>query len=92
MWLCFGITALGLVLTALFGEESFYPRHLMPDDIPARKSRLLRLIGVEQYRTNWTTNSLREAGARPIFTLAKLPVFLVCLFYFFDCKPPPFPS
>ncbi|KKY21679.1 putative mfs transporter [Phaeomoniella chlamydospora] len=84
MWLCFGITALGLVLTALFGEESFYPRHLMPDDIPARKSRLLRLIGVEQYRTNWTTNSLREAGARPIFTLAKLPVFLVCLFYFFD--------
>jgi len=84
LWLAFGIIALGLVLTVLFGDETFYPRHLMRDQIPQRKSRLLRLVGVEQIRTKYTDNTLMGAGKRPILTIAKLPVFLVCLFYFFD--------
>lgn len=85
MWLDFGIIALGLALTFVFGDETFYPRHLMPDRIPKRKSRLLRVIGVEQYRTKYTTNTFWEAGSRLGYTALKLPVFLICLFYFFDC-------
>ncbi|EXJ79022.1 hypothetical protein A1O3_08523 [Capronia epimyces CBS 606.96] len=84
MWLNFGIIALGLFLTATLGDEPFYPRHLMPDRRPKRKSRILRLVGVEQYKTKYTTNSFMEAGSRLGFTVAKLPVFLICLFYFFD--------
>ena len=84
MWLCFGLIALGLLCTVVLGEETFYPRHLSQDKIPARKSRVMRLIGVEQYRTNWTTNTLLESGTRLAYTAAKLPVFLTCLFYFFD--------
>lgn len=85
MWLDFGIIALGLALTFVFGDETFYPRHLMPDRIPKRKSRLLRVIGVEQYKTKYTTNTFWEAGSRLGYTALKLPVFLICLFYFFDC-------
>lgn len=86
MWLCFGIIGLALALTVLFGDETFYPRHLMPDRIPPRKSRLLRLIGVEQTRTKYTTNTFLEAGSRLALTATKLPVFLICFFYFWDCR------
>lgn len=86
MWLCFGIITFGVLLTVTFGEETFYPRHLPIDRVPVRKSRLLRLIGVEQFRTKWTTNTLLDGAKRPALTLTKLPVFLICVFYFFDCK------
>lgn len=92
MWLNFGIIALGLLLTTTLGDEPFYPRHLMPDRRPKRKSRVLRLVGVEQYRTKYTTNSFIEAGSRLGYTIMKLPVFLTCLFYFFDCKKSPMSS
>ncbi|EXJ65526.1 hypothetical protein A1O7_01867 [Cladophialophora yegresii CBS 114405] len=84
MWLNFGIIALGLVLTIALGDETFYPRHLMPDRIPKRQNRLLRLIGVEQYKQKYTTNTFLEAGSRLWYAVLKLPVFLTCLFYFFD--------
>ncbi|KAI1621366.1 major facilitator superfamily domain-containing protein [Exophiala viscosa] len=84
MWLNFGLIALGVLVTATLGDETFYPRHLMPDRIPQRKSRLLRVIGVEQYRTKYTTNTFWEAGSRLAYTATRLPVILVCLFYFFD--------
>ena len=82
----------GLTLTVLFGDETFYPRHLMPDRIPRRQNRLLRVVGVEQYKQKYTTNTFLEAGSRLLFTALKLPVFLTCLFYFFDCRCPPFSS
>lgn len=84
MWLCFGIIMFGLCMTILLGEETFYPRHLTQDKIPARKSRLMRVIGVEQVQNNWTTNGFLESGARLVRTVTRLPVFLTCLFYFFD--------
>ena len=88
MYLNFGLIALGLALTIIFGEETFYPRHLPAGQVPRRQNRLLRLVGVEQYKQNYTTNSFLEAGSRLGFSLLKLPVFLTCLFYFFDCECP----
>ncbi|OAP54871.1 hypothetical protein AYL99_10571 [Fonsecaea erecta] len=84
MWLNFGIIMLGLALTVTLGDETFYPRHLMPDRVPKRKNRLLRVVGIEQYKTKYTTNTFLEAGSRLGYTVLKLPVFLTCLFYFFD--------
>lgn len=86
MYLNFGLIALALALVVVLGEETFYPRHLMPDRVPRRQNRLLRLVGVEQYKQKYTTNTFLEAGSRILFAVLKLPVFLTCLFYFFDCK------
>ncbi|KPI45407.1 uncharacterized protein AB675_479 [Cyphellophora attinorum] len=84
MWLCFGIIMLGVVTTVAVGEETFYPRHLHADNAPQRKSRLMRLIGVEQCRDHWTTNTFLESGTRLVKTISRLPVLLVCIFYLFD--------
>lgn len=86
MWVDTGIIGLGLVLVVVLGDETFYPRHLQKKDIPARKSRILRLIGYEQIKNNYTTNTFFGAGSRPFLTILKPPVFLTCFFYFFDCK------
>ena len=95
VWLNFGIIAFGLMCTVLLGEETFYPRHLRADQIAVRRSRILRLLGIEQVMMNWTTNSFLGAGSRLQRTLFKLPVILTCVYYFLDCKfhysnaPPP---
>lgn len=86
MWLNFGIISLGVALIVAFGDETFYPRHLPREQVPPRKNRLLRVVGLEQARTHYTTNTFWEAGTRLGYTAFKLPVFLICLFYFFDCK------
>lgn len=86
MWLNFGIITFGVILIVAFGDETFYPRHIPRDQIPPRKNRLLRVLGVEQARTHYTTNTFLEAGSRLAYTASKLPVFLICLFYFFDCR------
>ena len=86
MWLCFSIIAFGVLCTVLLGDETSYPRHLPREQIPVRKSRMLRLIGLEQTRTNWTTNNFLEAGARLGRTLMRLPVLITCLYYLLDCK------
>jgi MFS family permease len=86
MWLNFGIITMGLILVVSLGDETFYPRHLSADQVPRRQNRLLRVIGVEQYKQKYTTNSFLEAGSRLMYPLMKLPIFLTCFFYFFDCK------
>jgi MFS family permease len=89
MWLAFGIIGFGLAMTVVLGEETFWPRHVVgagTSEVKRGKSRLLRLVGVEQYRTNWTTNGFWESGSRLFVTLTRVPVLLVCLFYFLDCE------
>lgn len=86
MWLNFGIITLGLALTVALGDETFYPHHLPREQVPPRKNRLLRVVGVEQFRTHYTTNTFFESGARLAYALLKAPVFLISLFYFFDCE------
>ena len=88
MWLNFGIITFGLALTAILGDETFYPRHLPKEQVPRRQNRLLRVVGIEQARQHYTTNTFLGAGSRLGYVIMKLPVFLVCLFYFFDCKLP----
>lgn len=83
MGLCAMITGIAWILTILVPDETFYPRHLPAEKIPARKSRLLRLVGVEQYRTKYTGNSFLSAAYRPALAITRLPVLLACIYYFF---------
>jgi hypothetical protein len=75
------MTGLCLVLTILFVEETYYDRRLSPDQQPPKKSRLLRLVGVEQFHSRQLRNTFLQAMMRPIKVLAKPTVFISCIYY-----------
>ena len=83
----FGVVAIfagiGLILTILFLDETFYPRHIPAEKRPQRRSRMMRMIGVEQLKQHYTGNSFFGAASRPALTILKLPVLLSCVYYFF---------
>ena len=64
-------------------DETFYRRDVLPNQQPQRKSRWLRLVGVEQWRKNLIGNSLGQAVSRPLIAISKVPVFLITVYYFF---------
>jgi hypothetical protein len=63
-------------------DETFYPRHLAPGQYPVRKSRILRVLGIEQWKTNLVPNTFLQAGLRSWTAITKLPVFIACVYYF----------
>lgn len=87
MWTNFGVQAFAFSLVLLLGEESFFSRHLPEGAVRAdiySKPRIYRLLGIEQMRTNWTTNTLREAAYRPLKLLSKPAAVLALVYYFFN--------
>ncbi|KAK5076937.1 hypothetical protein LTR64_005583 [Lithohypha guttulata] len=86
MYLNFGIIMTSLVTIVLIGQETFYPRHKRSSEIADLKSypRWQRLTGLAQSKTRFTGNTLLGAGSRTALTATRLPVILICLFYFFD--------
>ncbi len=85
MYLNFGIIMASLVAIIILGDETFFPRHKLTSvpDIYALP-RWQRLLGLAQAKTRYTDNSILGAGARLGFTATRLPVLLICLFYFLD--------
>jgi hypothetical protein len=75
------MTGLCLVMTILFMEETYYDRRLAPEQQPPKKSRLLRLVGVEQYHSRRLRNTFLQALMRPVKVLAKPTVFISCVYY-----------
>jgi MFS family permease len=73
------MTGLGLILVVLFVDETYYDRRL-PEQ-PPRKSRMLRLVGVEQWRSRHLRNSLWQAILRPVRVIMKPTVLLCSVFY-----------
>ena len=82
-WVDTILAATALILTLLFVDETYYPRHLAAGQRPVRGSRLMRLIGVEQRRTKLIPNTLFSALQRPAIAISKLPVLLSTVYYFF---------
>jgi nitrate/nitrite transporter NarK len=76
-------TGLCLVAMVLFMDETYYNRTLGPDQRPKRKSRLMRLVGVEQFKSRKQRSTFRQAFMRPVKVLMKPTVFLSCLYYIF---------
>jgi nitrate/nitrite transporter NarK len=64
-------------------DETFYDRKISRDQQPVRRSRLLRLIGVEQWHSRHQRNTFWQAVKRPAIAITKVPVILVTLYYVF---------
>lgn len=86
MYLNFGVIAFALLTVVALGEETFYPRHKRPADIADiyTEPRWKRLVGIPQIKTNYTTNNIWTAGFRTWMTATRLPVIIICVFYFID--------
>ncbi|CAI7580108.1 unnamed protein product [Penicillium pancosmium] len=80
-WLYAILTGLALLGVIFFGQETFYNRQIPPSEQPARGSRSLRLIGVEQWRSRSQRNSFVEAVSRS-FTVLEKPVILLTNLYY----------
>lgn len=70
------------LLIVCFMDETFYPRHLAPGQTPVRKSRWMRVLGIEQRKTGLVPNTFWQAGLRSWTAITKLPVLLSCIYYF----------
>ena len=62
-------------------DETFYDRNIPIDKRTPGKSRMLRLIGVEQWRDRNQRSTLRQATMRPIIAITKLPVLISTVYY-----------
>ncbi|KAK9436368.1 MFS transporter [Metarhizium brunneum] len=73
----------GICVAAIFAllDETYYDRKLPPSEQPQRRSRVLRVIGVEQWHTRHLRNTFTEAMSRPFIVLAKLPVLISNTYY-----------
>ena len=80
-WLCVALTGFCLVLVVVFMDETYYDRRLPKESQPQRKSRIMRLIGVEQFRTRHMRNTFPQAIMRSIRVVMKPTVFASIIYY-----------
>ena len=65
-------------------DETFYDRRIAPENQPRRKSRMARLIGIEQWRSRHQRIAFHHAVMRPVLTILKLPVLISSAYYVFS--------
>lgn len=83
-WVNTGLSALCLVLVVGLVDETIYNRNIPIAEQPVPKSRLLRLVGVEQWRSRHQRQTFVQALIRPIIAISKLPVLLCTVYYFLN--------
>ncbi|KAL8673339.1 MAG: hypothetical protein Q9168_002218 [Polycauliona sp. 1 TL-2023] len=76
-------TAICLLAVVVWGEETYYDRRLPAEKQPARESRLLRLIGVEQWHSRHLRKGFGEAMMGALRTISRPVVLLANLYYMF---------
>ncbi|KAL8740153.1 MAG: hypothetical protein Q9190_007116 [Brigantiaea leucoxantha] len=81
-WIYVLETGLCLIAIIVLLDETYYDRRIPAQEQPVRKSRMLRLIGVEQFHSRHLRNTLPQATMRPVAAILKLPVFLAAFYYF----------
>ena len=81
-WVATGYAAFCWLLVVSLMDETIYNRSLARDEQPVPKSRLLRLVGVEQWQTRHLRQTFIEAFMRPFVAIWKLPVLLCNVYYF----------
>ncbi|KAI9810256.1 MAG: hypothetical protein M1827_006390 [Pycnora praestabilis] len=80
-WIYTIMTGLCLLLICLFFDETYYDRRISTDQQPLRKSRWLRLVGLEQWQSRLQRNTFSQAVMRPVKAIMKLPVLIVTFYY-----------
>ena len=63
-------------------DETIYNRNSAQS--PVAKSRLLRLVGVEQWRNRHLRQTFSQTLMRPLIAIWKLPVLLCTIYYFLN--------
>ena len=76
-------TGLCLIGIVLFLDETYYDRRIPPEKQPLRRSRLLRLVGIEQWRSRHLRNSFLTAMVRPAKVIIKPTVFISVVYFLF---------
>ncbi|CAO1605759.1 hypothetical protein XANCAGTX0491_009265 [Xanthoria calcicola] len=77
------VSALSWLLIVALADETYYDRHIPMDQQPKRKSRLSRLVGIEQWKSRHQRPAFGRALLRPFFAIVKLPVLLSFGYYVF---------
>ncbi|EXJ80123.1 hypothetical protein A1O1_08265 [Capronia coronata CBS 617.96] len=80
-WFYVAITGLCLVMTIIFMDETYYDRRLPKDCQPPKRSRLLRLVGVEQFHSRHLRNTWKQAIMRSIRVVLKPTVMISVVYY-----------
>lgn len=80
-WVYTILTGSCLIAIILFVDESYYDRSLSTEQQPAQKSRALRILGVEQWKTRRQRVRVSEALMLPIKAISKVPVLFCTLYY-----------
>ncbi|KAI1175213.1 major facilitator superfamily domain-containing protein [Nemania sp. FL0916] len=81
-WVYTAETALALVLTVLFVEETYYDRRIKESDQPDRGNRITSLLGIAQWKSRSRRNTFFQACRRPLRAICKPTVLISCLYYF----------
>ena len=84
-WVSASLDALCLLLILAFMDESIYNRGLSQNQLLILKSRLLRLVGIEQWHSRHLRQTFLQAIIRPVVALSKLPVLLCTIYTFLNC-------
>ncbi|KAL1850430.1 hypothetical protein VTK73DRAFT_9680 [Phialemonium thermophilum] len=80
-WVYTALTALGLILTVLFAQETYYDRTIPQSQQPPRGNHLTRLTGIAQWRSRHLRNTFGQACWRQVSVILKPTVFIACLYY-----------
>ncbi|KAI1273942.1 major facilitator superfamily domain-containing protein [Xylaria sp. FL0933] len=81
-WVYTAETALALVLTVFFVEETYYDRRIVQSAQPDRGNRITSLLGIAQWKSRGRRNAFLQAWMRPIRAISKPTVLISCFYYF----------
>lgn len=82
-WLSTLLHGLCLIAIVLIVEETYYDRRIPEQQQPPRKSRIMRLIGIEQWKSRHQRNSFIGAISRPALAICKPVVLISTVYYVF---------
>lgn len=82
-WLLTILTGLCLICIILFVDETYYDRHIPAAERPVPKSKVKRLLGIEQWKSRKQRSTLWQAFIRPWQVFTKPTVFFSLTYYLF---------
>lgn len=74
-------TGLCLIAVVILVDETFYDRKLPHEQRIPRKSKLQRLVGIEQWRSRHQRSTFKQAVMRPVRVICKPVVLLSTIYY-----------
>ena len=77
------LTGLCLICIVLFVDETYYNRRIPASEPPAPKSRVKRLLGIEQWHSRNQRSTFYQVFMRPWQVIAKPTVLLSMTYYMF---------